>query len=788
MVNEQVVRIGLLGCGNVGAAVARLVHDHGDDIALRTGCRLQITRVAVRDVGRDRDVPLSPEVFTTDGVSIVDDPDIDIVCELLGGVEPARALILRAFANGKAVVTASKELLANNGKELFDASDAAGVDLAFEAAVAGGIPLIAPLKGSLTGERISRILGIVNGTTNYILTQMSEHGSAFDDALADAQRLGYAEADPTADVEGFDAAAKCAILASIAFNTRVVASDVYREGITKIQAQDIADAKRLGYTVKLLAIAELDDGEVSVRVHPAMVPESHPLASVRDAFNAVFVEGDRIGQLMFYGRGAGGDPTAVAVVGDLAQVARNRVAGTRGIGCTCVYERRIRPMDDTHGQFYLNLHVEDGPGVLAEIADHFGAQRRVDRACVAGGVRRRGHARVHHAPHAGERVPEDAATAARAPGRAGDRQRPARGGGRGMTADGAHQWRGVIQEYRARLPVSDETPIVTLCEGGTPLVRSDPLSDETGCDVWLKYEGANPTGSFKDRGMTLAISKAMEEGAKAVVCASTGNTSASAAAYAAKAGITCAVLVPKGKIALGKMAQTLVHGARVLEVDGNFDAALELAKGLAERYPVTLVNSVNPFRIEGQKTAAFEICDRLGRAPDIHCVPVGNAGNISSHWLGYSEYLRDGVIAEPPQLFGFQAQGAAPIVRGEAVKDPQTIATAIRIGNPASWDKAVAAATQSEGQILAVTDREILASYRRVAREGLFAEPASAASVAGLLHLHADGKLPRGATVVCVLTGHGLKDPEWAIAGASQPATVPAGPRGRRRGARALTS
>jgi homoserine dehydrogenase len=372
MVNEHVVRIGLLGCGNVGAAVARLVHDHGDDIALRTGCRLQITRVAVRDVGRDRDVPLSPEVFTTDGVSIVNDPDIDIVCELLGGVEPARELILRAFANGKAVVTASKELLANNGKELFDASDAAGVDLAFEAAVAGGIPLIAPLKGSLTGERISRILGIVNGTTNYILTQMSEHGSAFDDALADAQRLGYAEADPTADVEGFDAAAKCAILASIAFNTRVVASDVYREGITKIQAQDIADAKRLSYTVKLLAIAELDDGEVSVRVHPAMVPESHPLASVRDAFNAVFVEGDRIGQLMFYGRGAGGDPTAVAVVGDLAQVARNRVAGTRGIGCTCVYERRIRPMDDTHGQFYLNLHVEDGPGVLAEIADHFG--------------------------------------------------------------------------------------------------------------------------------------------------------------------------------------------------------------------------------------------------------------------------------------------------------------------------------------------------------------------------------------------------------------------------------
>lgn len=338
----------------------------------------------------------------------------------------------------------------------------------------------------------------------------------------------------------------------------------------------------------------------------------------------------------------------------------------------------------------------------------------------------------------------------------------------------ARPWRGVIEEYRERLPVTDATPVVTLGEGGTPLVRSGSLSEETGCEVWLKYEGANPTASFKDRGMTLAISKALEEGSKAVVCASTGNTSASAAAYAGKAGIPCAVLVPKGKVALGKMAGTLVHAARVLEVDGNFDASLALARDLAEHYPVTLVNSVNPYRLEGQKTAAFEICDALGRAPDLHCVPVGNAGNISSHWMGYSEYLRDGVIHEPPRLFGFQAAGAAPIVRGEPVPEPQTIATAIRIGNPASWDKAVAAAKESEGGISAVTDREILAAYRRVAREGLFVEPASAASVAGLLHLAGEGNLPQGATVVCILTGHGLKDPEWAIAGAAHPRTVPA--------------
>ncbi len=340
----------------------------------------------------------------------------------------------------------------------------------------------------------------------------------------------------------------------------------------------------------------------------------------------------------------------------------------------------------------------------------------------------------------------------------------------------ARPWRGIIEEYRDRLPVSEGALVVTLREGGTPLVRSEPLSAETGCEVWLKYEGANPTGSFKDRGMTVAITKALEAGSKAVVCASTGNTSASAAAYAAKAGITCAVLVPKGKVALGKMAQTLVHGARVLEVDGNFDASLELAQDLAAHYPVTLVNSVNPYRLEGQKTLAFEVCDALGRAPDLHLVPVGNAGNISSHWMGYSEYLADGVIAEPPRLFGFQAAGAAPLVLGRPVKDPQTIATAIRIGNPASWDKAIAAARESEGGILAVTDREILAAYRRVAHEGLFVEPASAASVAGLLHMAGEGTLPRGATVVCVLTGHGLKDPEWAITGAGHPPTVPVDP------------
>jgi len=371
--SERKIRVGLLGCGNVGAALLRLLDEHGDDIAMRSGCRLDVTRVAVRDVARERSVPLAPERFTTDGASIVDDPEIDVVVELLGGVEPARALILRAFAAGKPVVTANKELLANHGKEIFDAAEEADVDLAFEAAVAGGIPLIRPLKESLAGERVARILGIVNGTTNFILTQMSAHGWSFEDALAEAQRLGYAEADPTADVEGFDAAAKIAILASIAFNARVVAGDVYREGIGRVTAQDIADAQRLGYVVKLVAIAELEDEAISARVHPAMIPASHPLAAVHDAFNAVFVEGGKVGELMFYGRGAGGDPTATAVAGDLVGVARDVATGGRGIGCTCRLTRPIRPMDDTRDQYYLNLHVEDRPGVLAEVADRFGA-------------------------------------------------------------------------------------------------------------------------------------------------------------------------------------------------------------------------------------------------------------------------------------------------------------------------------------------------------------------------------------------------------------------------------
>ncbi|MBW9206609.1 threonine synthase [Mumia sp. zg.B53] len=324
---------------------------------------------------------------------------------------------------------------------------------------------------------------------------------------------------------------------------------------------------------------------------------------------------------------------------------------------------------------------------------------------------------------------------------------------------GARLWRGVIDEYRDRLPVVGDTPAVTLGEGGTPLVHSGWLSEITGCDVHLKVEGSNPTGSFKDRGMTAAITVAAAEGAEAVVCASTGNTSASMAAYAARAGLRPIVLVPQGKIAAGKMAQALMFDSLVVQVRGNFDDCLDIARGLADSYPVALVNSVNPVRIQGQKTGAFEVVDALGDAPDLHVMPVGNAGNISAYWLGYSEYAADGVATRRPQMWGFQAEGAAPLVLGAPVPDPETVASAIRIGNPASWNLAVAAREESGGRIASVSDREILDAQRELARhDGVFVEPASAAGVAGLLKATAAGEVPTGATVAVVVTGNGLKD------------------------------
>ncbi len=625
-----------------------LVDGGREAIARRTGIELEICRIAVRDPGRGRPGILDrgglERRLTTSPETIVTAADVDLVVELMGGTEPAGSLVLSALAAKKPVVSANKELLATSGRELSAAAEAAGVDLLFEASVAGAIPLVRLLRDSLAGEQIARLTGIVNGTTNYMLTQMSDEGLDYAEALSDAQELGYAEADPTADVEGFDAAAKAAILAGVAFDADVVVTDVHREGISGLETSDIEFAHRLGYEVKLLAIAERvgpsGDGRpaVAVRVHPAMVPKDHPLSSVRGPFNAVFVEGDAVGELMVYGRGAGGKPTASAVLGDVIDAAHHLREGSRGRS-SLRHPADLRPITELRSQYYLTIDVADRPGVLAAVASGLRSEPRLDPLDGADRPRRRGPPRVHH-PYGARSRPAGHSPRARRPrGRRADREHAPGDRGRGGCAVASrHQpvsdaalarpWRGVIEEYRELLPVDDSTPVVTLLEGATPLLAAPRLSDRVNAEVFLKIEGANPTGSFKDRGMTVAISKAAAAGAGAVVCASTGNTSASAAAYAARAGMSCWVLIPEGHIALGKLAQALVHGARVLQVRGNFDVALAMVRELPSRVPVVVVNSVNPDRIAGQMTGAFEIVDVLGDAPD---VPPDTGGQRRQH-------------------------------------------------------------------------------------------------------------------------------------------------------------
>ena len=369
---DGLVRVGILGCGNVGTALVRLLDANADLITRRAGVRIEVVRVAVQNITKERAIAFAPGVLTNDGEQVVADPAVDVVVEMIGGIEPARSFILAALKAGKPVVSANKELLANFGAELFEVAATAGVDLLFEASVAGGIPLIRPLRESLVGERIRRVTGIVNGTTNYVLTKMTEERCSFAAAVSEAQQLGYAEPDPTADIDGFDAASKAAIIASIAFGARVVAGDVSREGIRDVTADDIGAAEELGYVVKLLAVTEEVDGAVSARVHPAMVPVGHPLASVNGSYNAVFIEGEAVGQLMLLGRGAGGGPTSSALLGDLIDAAKNLHSGSRGATIGVLERRPIRPIDETSSQFYVSLDAADRPGVLATIAGVFG--------------------------------------------------------------------------------------------------------------------------------------------------------------------------------------------------------------------------------------------------------------------------------------------------------------------------------------------------------------------------------------------------------------------------------
>ena len=381
------LRVAVLGCGTVGGEVVRLLHSSADDLAARIGVPLEIAGIAVRRLQKRRDLPVPDELFTTDAAALVARDDVDLVVEVIGGIEPARTLLLSALRSGKGVVTANKALLAEDGASLFAAARESGADLYYEASVAGAIPLLRPLRESLAGDHITRVMGIVNGTTNFVLTRMDEAGMGFAEALDEATALGYAEADPTADVEGFDAAAKAAILAGLAFHTRVTAADVHREGITEVTAADVASAKEMGCVVKLLAIAEKDGNAVGVRVHPAMIPRTHPLGSVREAYNAVFVEGASAGQLMFYGRGAGGEPTASAVLGDLVAVARNALSGGRGAGESSYADLRIRPMGEIVTRYHISLDVADKAGVLAAVANAFATHDVSIRT-----VRQEGHA------------------------------------------------------------------------------------------------------------------------------------------------------------------------------------------------------------------------------------------------------------------------------------------------------------------------------------------------------------------------------------------------------------
>jgi homoserine dehydrogenase len=382
MTNQRTVRVGLLGLGIVGGATARILIERSEDLAQRAGARIELVSAAVKTLTKPREIELPDGLLTGDAWAVVNDPEVDVIVEAIGGIEPARDLILAAIKSGKHVVTANKELMSTLGREVMDAAEAAGVDVLFEASVGGGIPIIRPLKESLAGERVRRVMGIVNGTTNFILTRMSETGESFAEALVEAERLGYTELDPSADIEGFDAAAKLAILASLAFNARVVAGDVDRQGISRVTASDIQAAHELGYVVKLLAIAEEDGGQISAHVHPAMLPQIHPLAAVRDVFNAVFVEGDEVGELMFFGRGAGGGPTGTAVVGDLVEVVRNIVTGGRSPGCTCYRDdARMRSPDEAKARYYIVLSVADQAGVLSSVAGVF-AQHDVSIASV----------------------------------------------------------------------------------------------------------------------------------------------------------------------------------------------------------------------------------------------------------------------------------------------------------------------------------------------------------------------------------------------------------------------
>ena len=767
VLNEDgLVRVGILGCGNVGSALVGLLEANADLITRRSGVRIEVTRVAVQNLTKERSVSFAPGVLTNEADDVVADRDVDVIVEMIGGVEPARSLILTALKSGKPVVTANKELLANFGEELFEVAATAGVDLLFEASVAGGIPLIRPLRESLVGERIRRVTGIVNGTTNYVLTKMTEERCSFAEAVAEAQELGYAEPDPTADIDGFDAAAKAAIIASIAFGARVVAGDVSREGIRDVTADDIGAAAELGYVVKLLAVAEEYDGAVSVRVHPAMVPVGHPLASVSGSFNAVFIEGEAVGQLMLLGRGAGGGPTSSALLGDLIDAAKNLHSGARGATVGALERRPIRPIDETSSQFYVSLDAADRPGVLAAIAGVFG-----EHDVSIQSMQQKGQgddARLIFVTHLALEVGGggDDPRRARSRGRQAGRIGVARRRGRGMTELAHAGWPGLIEAYRDRLPV-------TRSHAGRHAQRGQHAARRSAAPVGagrraraVEDRGREPhrlvQGPRHDR-RDLQGRRRRRQGRGVRV---------DRQHVGVGRGVRGAGGHDRGghhprRSRRARQARAGAHPRR----QGR-SGARQLRRRAAHRPPTRrtrwrdrrqLDQPVPHRRAEDRGVRDL----RRARASARRALHPGRATRATSPRTGRAtpSTQRDGLTSSAPRMLGWQAAGSAPLVLGEPVLHPETIATAIRIGNPASWDAAIAARDESGGAIGSVTDAQILDAYRLLASlEGVFVEPASAASVAGLLQGAAQGLVERDEIVVCTVTGHGLKDPNRAIA------------------------
>ena len=797
------LRVAVLGAGTVGGAVLRAFLERPERLCPDDGSPLVLAGVAVRDLARPRPFPIPAEVLTDAPAHLVASPDVDVVVECMGGDEPARTLIAAALGAGKPVVTANKHVVAHHGPELEAIARRSRSALRFEAAVGGGIPVLTPLGADLASNSVARIRGIVNGTTNFILTAMARDGRTYEEALAAAQAAGYAEADPGGDVEGADAANKLVILARLAFGEWVRPEAVVvcpptlgglgRPGITGVTLAEIEGAAALGLAIKLVANAEAgsvspgteegvrSEPDLRLSVLPTAVPLEDPLGRTDGVTNRIEVHAQPLGVIAFSGPGAGGEATASAILGDLLALARG--GGSTWAGLPPVrLDRAVAPGPPVE-------HVQSR-GWFALVPTE-AAKPRAGRN-VPNGVRM---AEVAGRP--GDplrdllaRRGEDTGRLVRRTGRSPALSRRRVGVCVMSGVAGARPT--LVERYRAFLPVSETTPTLSLGEGFTPLVRLRHIGARGRPGEPLRQgRGPEPDGQLQGP----------RDGGRGVEGARRGrqvdHLRLDGQHVRLRRGIRrCGRprggrRPPEGPDRAGKLLQALVAGARVVAVDGNFDQALSIVRELAEQpgHPITLVNSVNPYRLEGQKTAAFEVCDDLGRAPDILAIPVGNAGNISAYWAGFRDYERAGTIAALPRMFGFQAAGAAPIVLDRVIEAPETFATAIRIGNPASWQKAVRARDESGGLIEAVTDDEILAAYRDLVRfEGVFCEPSSAASIAGIRKLAQAGRLEPGATVVCVLTGNGLKDPHTAESVVRTDPRGVAHDRGRRSAARLVSA